>query len=69
MTQLEYETIRNLLLRNPPLFSIFGGIFLVLSGGLINIEILVSSGWSALITGVFLQIGWTLMLNSSKKRS
>ena len=68
MSETELEVVYDLIARNPPIFAIVGGVLLVLLGGLIEIEALVSSGWSSLVTGVFLQMGWIVMINSRRKR-
>ncbi|MFX0183388.1 MAG: hypothetical protein ACFE95_09940 [Candidatus Hodarchaeota archaeon] len=68
MSETEIEVVYDLIARNPPIFAIIGGVILVLFGELVKIEALVSSGWSSLITGIFLQIGWYVMINSRRKR-
>lgn len=68
MSETEIEVIYDLIARNPPIFAIIGGVILVLLGELVQLEALVSSGWSSLITGIFLQIGWYVMINSRRRR-
>ncbi|MFX0013205.1 MAG: hypothetical protein ACFFB2_03000 [Promethearchaeota archaeon] len=68
MSETDLEVIFDLIARNPPIFAVIGGISLVLLGGILEIEALVSSGWSALVTGAFLQVGWIVMINSRRKR-
>ncbi|MFX0052790.1 MAG: hypothetical protein ACFFAJ_15515 [Candidatus Hodarchaeota archaeon] len=68
MSETEIEVVFDLVARNPPIFAIIGGVILVLIGGLVNIDALITSGWSSLITGIFLQIGWYIMINSRRRR-
>jgi len=68
MSETEIEVVYDLIARNPPIFAIIGGVILVLLGELVQLEALVSSGWSSLITGIFLQIGWYVMINSRRRR-
>lgn len=68
MSETEIEVVYDLIARNPPIFAIIGGVLLVLLGELVQLEALVSSGWSSLITGIFLQIGWYVMINSRRRR-
>ena len=62
MSESEIDAMYHLIARNPPIFAIIGGILIILFGELINTELLIFSGWSSLITGVFLQIGWSVMI-------
>ncbi len=62
MSEPEIDAIYHLIARNPPIFVIIGGLLIILSGELLNTELLIFSGWSSLITGVFLQIGWSVMI-------
>lgn len=68
MSETELEIVYGLIARNPPIFAIIGGVLLVLLGELVEIEALLSSGWSSLVTGIFLQIGWLVMINSGRRR-
>jgi len=62
MSEMDIDAIYHLIARNPPIFVIIGGILIILLGELINTELLIFSGWSSLITGVFLQLGWIVMI-------
>lgn len=62
MSEPEIDAIYHLIARNPPIFVIIGGILIILLGELINTELLIFSGWSSLITGFFLQLGWIVMI-------
>ncbi|MHA2245446.1 MAG: hypothetical protein ACXADY_10815 [Candidatus Hodarchaeales archaeon] len=62
MSESEIDAIYQLIVRNPPIFVIIGGILSILLGELIDTELLIFSGWSSLITGVFFQIGWSVMI-------
>ncbi|MFX1283966.1 MAG: hypothetical protein ACFFB5_09940 [Promethearchaeota archaeon] len=62
MSETDIDIIYYLIARNPPIFVIIGGILIILLGELIDTELLIFSGWSSLITGVFLQLGWIVMI-------
>jgi hypothetical protein len=67
MSQVELDAVYSILIRNPPVFAVIGGTILILIGGLLDTEILINSGWSSFITGLFLEIGWLLMMNARKR--
>ncbi|MFW9903571.1 MAG: hypothetical protein ACFFFH_04500 [Candidatus Thorarchaeota archaeon] len=62
MSEPDIDVIYHLIARNPPIFVIIGGTLIMLLGELINTELLIFSGWSSLITGFFLQLGWIIMI-------
>ncbi len=67
MSESDIDAIYDLIARNPPIFAIIGGILIILLGELIDTELLIFSGWSSLITGFFLQIGWFVMIYYRKR--
>jgi hypothetical protein len=67
MSKSDVEVILPIIVRNPPIFPIIGGVLLVLFGELVRIDPLASAGWSSLVTGLFLQIGWYVMINARSK--
>ncbi|MFX1505103.1 MAG: hypothetical protein ACFFDC_03215 [Promethearchaeota archaeon] len=62
MSEPDIDVIYHLIARNPPIFIIIGGILIILLGELVDTELLIFSGWSSLITGLFLQLGWIVMI-------
>jgi hypothetical protein len=62
VSESDIDVIYHLIARNPPIFVIIGGILIILFRELINNELLICSGWSSLITGFFLQLGWIVMI-------
>jgi hypothetical protein len=67
MSKSDLEVILPIIARNPPIFPIIGGVILVLFGELVKIDPLASAGWSSLVTGFFLQLGWYLMIHAKSK--
>jgi len=58
MSSSDYRLLLRILAINPPLFAVLGGIALILGGTLVDESLIISSGWSSLVTGAFLQVGW-----------